>query len=76
MPEMTDQEIAQELQRRGLEVDYLRELAAALGFAEEEGWTEEVFLAIEVAELDVRRRAALRTLEMGRDRGPPGGGNA
>jgi len=54
-------------------VEYLRELAAALGFAEEEGWTEEVFGAIEVAELHVRRRAALRTLDMGNDRRPPGG---
>jgi hypothetical protein len=70
---MTDEEIAAELQRRGLEVEYLRELAAALGFAEEEGWTEEVFGAIEVAELHVRRRAALRTLDMGNDRRPPGG---
>jgi hypothetical protein len=70
---MTDEEIAAELQRRGLEVEYLRELAAALGFAEEEGWTEEVFGAIEVAELHVRRRAALRTLDMGHDRRPPGG---
>ncbi|HEX2188793.1 MAG TPA: hypothetical protein VHG51_07820 [Longimicrobiaceae bacterium] len=73
---MTDQEIAKELQRRGLEVEYLRELAAALGFAEEEGWSEAVFLAIEVAEMQVRRKAALRTLEMGRDRAPPGAGNA
>jgi hypothetical protein len=62
---MTDDEIAAELQRRGL--------AAALGFAEEEGWTEEVFAAIEGAELNVRRQAALRTLDMGRDRPPPGG---
>ncbi len=72
MRELSDQEIAEELQRRGLEVEYLRELAAALGFAEEEGWTEEVFLAIEVAQLDVRRRAALRTLDMGHDRPSPG----
>ncbi len=69
---MTDEEIAAELQRRGLEVEYLRELASALGFAEEEGWTEEVFGAIEGAEMHVRRRAALRTLDMASDRHPPG----
>ncbi len=61
---MTDEQIAALIQGRGLEVEYLRELAAALGFAEEEGWTEAVFDAIEVATLEVRRRAALRTLEM------------
>ncbi|HEX7243681.1 MAG TPA: hypothetical protein VF263_25565 [Longimicrobiaceae bacterium] len=61
---MTDEQIAAQIQGRGLEVEYLRELAAALGFAEEEGWTEAVFDAIEVATLEVRRRAALRTLEM------------
>lgn len=72
MGNLTDREIAKELQRRGLEVEYLRELAAALGFADDEGWTEEVFGAIEAAGMEVRRRAALRTLEMGRDRAPPG----
>jgi hypothetical protein len=62
---MTDAEIAAELARRGLEVLYLQELASALGFAAEEGWTEEVFEAIQGASLQERRRAALRTL--GRD---------
>jgi hypothetical protein len=61
---MTDEEIAAEIQRRGLEVEYLRELAAALGFAEAEGWSEEVFEAIIVAEPHQRRAAALRTLEL------------
>lgn len=65
MRDMTDEEIASEIQRRGLEVEYLRELAAALGFMEDEGWSEQVFAAIEVAEMEVRRRAALRTLELG-----------
>jgi hypothetical protein len=55
---MTDEEIAAEIQRRGLEVEYLRELAAALGFAEAEGWSAEV------AEPHQRRAAALRTLEL------------
>lgn len=59
---LTDEEIATELAKRGLEVLYLQELAAALGFAVEEGWTEEVFAAIERADLAERRRAALRTL--------------
>ncbi|HEX2095648.1 MAG TPA: hypothetical protein VHG28_24840 [Longimicrobiaceae bacterium] len=61
---MTDEQIGEEIRTRGLEVEYLRELAAALGFAEEEGWTEEVFAAMEVATLEVRRHAALRTLEL------------
>jgi hypothetical protein len=72
MRELTDEEIAHEIQARGLEVEYLRELAAALGFAVEEGWNMEVFEAIEVAGVEVRRRAALRTLEMAPR---PGGGN-
>lgn len=61
---MDDQEIAVELQRRGLEIVYLSELAAALGFATEEGWTEEIFVAIEHATLEQRRNAALRTLQL------------
>jgi hypothetical protein len=61
---MEDHEIAAEIQRRGLEVVYLSELAAALGFAVEEGWTEEIFNAIERATLEQRRSAALRTLQL------------
>ena len=64
---MRDEEIAEEIQRRGLEVQYLRELAAALGFAEEEGWSEAVFEAIEHATLEQRREAAERTLQYGTD---------
>ena len=64
---MTDEEIAAEIQRRGLEVEYLRELAAALGFAEAEGWSEAVFDAIVEAEPEQRRAAALRTLELSED---------
>lgn len=59
---MNDEEMAAEIQRRGLEVEYLRELAASLGFAEEEGWSEAVFEAIEHATLEQRRGAAERTL--------------
>lgn len=61
---MDDQEIAEQIQQRGLEIEYLRELAAALGFGVEEGWSEAVFIAIEAATLEERRRAALRTLEL------------
>ena len=64
---MTDEQIAAEIQRRGLEVEYLRELAAALGFAETEGWSEAVFDAIVEAEPEQRRAAALRTLELAVD---------
>lgn len=63
---MTDEQIARELQGKGLEVEYLQELAAALGFAPDEGWTEEVFDAIERADMAIRRRAALRVLKVTR----------
>ena len=59
---MNDEQIGAEIRRRGLEVLYLRELASALGFAADEGWTEDVFAAIEHATPEERRRAALRTL--------------
>jgi hypothetical protein len=59
---MTDDEIAARIQGQGLEIDYLRELAASLGFAEEEGWSDAVFEAIEHASAEQRRVAALRTL--------------
>jgi len=62
-----DREIAAEIQRRGLEVEYLRELAASLGYVEEEGWSVDVFVAIESATDDQRRAAALRTLHLGND---------
>lgn len=63
-PSPSDREIAAEIQRRGLEIEYLRELSAALGFGDLEPWTEEVFNAIDRAEPEVRRRAALRTLDL------------
>jgi hypothetical protein len=59
---LTDEQLSAEIHNRGLEVEYLRELAAALGFAESEGWTEEVFAAIESATPEQRRNAALRTV--------------
>jgi hypothetical protein len=64
---MDDATIAAEIQRRGLEVAYLRELAAALGFADDEGWTEQVFEAMERAAPEQRRAAALRTLSLADD---------
>jgi hypothetical protein len=59
---MEDHEIAAEIARRELEFVYLSELAASLGFADDEGWSEEVRAAIEHATHAQRRRAALRTL--------------
>jgi hypothetical protein len=64
---MEDADIAAEIQRRGLEVAYLQELAAALGFAEDEGWSEAVFEAIEHASAAQRREAARRTLLLTQD---------
>lgn len=61
---MEDPQIASEIQRRGLEIVYLSELAAALGFAVEEGWTEEIFAAIDLASPELRRDAAIRTLRL------------
>jgi predicted secreted protein len=61
---MDDAEIARRIQELGLELEYLRELAAALGFAADEGWSDAVFAAIDAAEPDQRRRAALRTLAL------------
>jgi hypothetical protein len=61
---MRDEEIAEAIQRRGLELEYLRELAAALGFADEEPWSEAIFVAIEAATPEQRRDAALRTLRL------------
>lgn len=63
---MEDPEIAAEIQTRGLEIVYLSELAAALGFATDEGWTDEVFVAIERATPEQRRDAALRTIQLSR----------
>lgn len=61
---MRDEEIAEEIQRRGLEIEYLRELAAALGFDDAEPWSEETFEAIDRATAEQRRSAALRTLRL------------
>ena len=67
---MNDEEIARQIQTRGLE--YLRELAASLGFADSEGWTEAVFEAIDHSSPEQRRRAALRTLALQEEGGEEG----
>ncbi|MDR0786564.1 MAG: hypothetical protein LBG44_01620 [Gemmatimonadota bacterium] len=59
-----DEKIRDALQKRGLEVQYLQELAATLGFSDEEGWTPELFIAMEEAPLEQKREAALRTLRL------------
>ena len=63
---LDDAQIAQALQGKGLELEYLRELAAALGFDAGEPWSEEAFSAIEHASYEQRRAAALRTLRLSR----------
>jgi hypothetical protein len=69
---MNDDEIAREIQSRGLEIEYLRELAASLGFADAEGWTEALFEAIDHSSPEQRRRAALRTLALQEGEGEEG----
>ena len=66
---MTDEEIAEQLQGRGLEEDYVRELLASLGFDPADGLTEAAIHALDTAEMEQRRKAALRTLELGASRG-------
>jgi hypothetical protein len=63
--EMTDREIANEIAARCLEEEYLRELLASMGHDPAEGWSDHAIAALENATPDQRRRAALRTLEMG-----------
>jgi hypothetical protein len=62
---MTDEEIAEQLQGRGLEEEYVRELLASLGFDPADGLTEAAIHALDTAEMEQRRKAALRTLELG-----------
>lgn len=64
---LTDEQIASEIQRRELEIEYLKELSASLGFSDQEPWTEETFQAIDSAPLVQRRRAAIRTLRLAGD---------
>jgi hypothetical protein len=61
---MTDEEIAEQLQGRGLEEDYVRELLASLGYDPADGLTEAAIHALDTAEMDTRRKAALRTLTL------------
>jgi len=62
---MTDEEIAEQLQGRGLEEEYVRELLASLGYDPADGLTEAAVHALDTAEMETRRKAALRTLELG-----------
>ncbi|MFL5383045.1 MAG: hypothetical protein ACJ8GN_11060 [Longimicrobiaceae bacterium] len=62
---MTDEEIAEQLQGRGLEEEYVRELLASLGYDPADGLTETAIHALDTAEMETRRKAALRTLELG-----------
>ena len=62
---MTDEEIAEQLQGRGLEEEYVRELLASLDFDPADGLTEAAIHALDTAEMEQRRKAALRTLELG-----------
>ncbi|HEV7587557.1 MAG TPA: hypothetical protein VGO40_05455 [Longimicrobium sp.] len=62
---MTDEEIAEQLQGRGLEEEYVRELLASLGFDPADGLTEAAIHALDTAEMEQRRKAALRTLALG-----------
>jgi hypothetical protein len=61
---LTDDEIAEQLKGRGLEEDYIRELLASLGFDPGEGLTEEAIQALDGAAMEIRRKAAMRTLEL------------
>lgn len=60
----SDEWIGSEIRRRGLELEYLRELSAALGFEADEPWNPATIAAIEGAPPEVRRRAALRVLSL------------
>ncbi|HEX8245143.1 MAG TPA: hypothetical protein VF541_16650 [Longimicrobium sp.] len=62
---MTDDEIAEQLKGRGLEEEYVRELLASLGYDPADGLTEEAVHALDAASMDTRRKAALRTLQLG-----------
>ena len=64
---MTDDQIGEQLRGRGLEEEYIRELMASLGFDPAEGFTMDGIEALDNASMDVRRRAALRTLALGED---------
>ena len=64
---MTDDEIRERIQARGLEEEYLRELMASLGFDPADGFTMDGIEALDRATMAQRRRAALRTLALAED---------
>lgn len=59
---MTDAEIAAELERRDLQVEYLAELADSLGIRLDDLLDADAFAAFEQAPHAQRRAAALRVL--------------
>ncbi len=65
---LTTEELALEIQGRGLEVQYLSHLAIRLGFSTDDGWTEELMAAIESAPFDLRRAAAEHALRVALER--------
>ena len=62
---LTDEEIAEQLQGRELEEEYVRELLASLGYDPVDGLTESAVHALDTASMDQRRKAAIRTLRLG-----------
>lgn len=72
-PKMTDDEIGEQLRGRELEEEYVRELLASLGFDPAEGFTTDSIRALETAPMEVRRKAALRTLALSDERPATGG---
>ncbi|HET6229695.1 MAG TPA: hypothetical protein VFE05_06395 [Longimicrobiaceae bacterium] len=62
MEEMNDADIARLIEERGLEVTYLRELLASLGFDPAAEFGTAAVDALEAATYPQRRRAALRTI--------------
>lgn len=73
---LTDDEIGEQLRGRGLEEEYIRELMASLGFDPAEGFTNEGIEALDNATMDVRRKAALRTLALAPEDGAEPGPDA
>ncbi|HEX8358949.1 MAG TPA: hypothetical protein VF613_02450 [Longimicrobium sp.] len=61
---LTDEQIGERIRRLGLEEDYIRELLASLGFDPADGFSTDSIAAFESASIEVRRKAALRTLAL------------
>jgi hypothetical protein len=61
---LTDEQIGERIRGLGLEEAYVRELLASLGFDPADGFNAASIAAFEGASLEVRRKAALRTLAL------------